>query len=549
VTQAVRWPAVVALMLVLAAIGLRISAAVRPGLWADEIFSLAMATGHSLEHPAAEAVASLGDYIQPRDARPPGFFRRYAEREEPPAGPPRVVRAVLLSDTSPPLYYLLLNGWTRGFGTGDAALRLFSVWWAVLSLPLLWLLGRELGGTRAAWSACLLFSFSPVAIYYSIEGRMYSLLWCLALGLAWLSVRLAAEGSRPWVAVLWVLVGLAGLLTHYFFAFVWLAAVAWLWLRGRPPGRGRLVLLASATLLVVSPWYLQVPGSLARWRVTGGWLDGDLAWPGALRRPFALAGSLLSGSSFLGGWHGADLAVGALFLLLAVWAVHQGLLHRMFSPRHLLLWAWLAAACLGPLVFDVLRHTTTTNVPRYVLTGLPAATLLAALAMSLLPSTIHVVFLSLVLAAWLPGDRATVRSRKPRPWEPYREVAARLDAWSRPDDVVVIHSTPSGVIGVARYLRHDIALASWVTPLGTREVPDDLRLLLDGRRRVALVRIHDLGAPPAPEVWLRAHARPLGREVFRSSRAEVLYFGPLSGDAFFSEAPARVGASIAVSVE
>ena len=80
--------------------------------------------------------------------------------------------AVLLSDTSPPLYYLLLNLWIRAFGTGDAALRLCSVWWAALSLPLLWLVGRQLGGDRTAWSACLLFAFSPVALSYSVEGRM-----------------------------------------------------------------------------------------------------------------------------------------------------------------------------------------------------------------------------------------------------------------------------------------------------------------------------------------------------------------------------------------
>src|SRR4051794_10788833 len=50
-----------------------------------------------------------------------------------------------LSNTPPPFFYLLLNLWIRIFGPGDAALRLFSVWWAALSLPLLWLVGRHLG--------------------------------------------------------------------------------------------------------------------------------------------------------------------------------------------------------------------------------------------------------------------------------------------------------------------------------------------------------------------------------------------------------------------
>ena len=139
------WPALVVVLLTLVAVALRIQAASRPGLWADEIFSLAMATGHSLEHPAKDADPALGDFVQSPEARTSQHFRGYAQQDPRPAGPGRVVRAVLLSDTSPPLYYLVLNLWIRGFGTGDAALRLFSVWWAALSLPLLWLVGRQIG--------------------------------------------------------------------------------------------------------------------------------------------------------------------------------------------------------------------------------------------------------------------------------------------------------------------------------------------------------------------------------------------------------------------
>ena len=91
---------------------LRIVLALRPGVWGDEIFSLAMATGHSLEHPAAEARPARGDFVQPPGAAPSSSFRRYAEHGDH-AGPGGVIRAVLLSDTNPPLYYLLLGAWTR----------------------------------------------------------------------------------------------------------------------------------------------------------------------------------------------------------------------------------------------------------------------------------------------------------------------------------------------------------------------------------------------------------------------------------------------------
>lgn len=517
------WLALVVVTLTLVTVGLRVRAASRPGLWADEIFSLAMATGHSLEHAAAAADTSLGDFREPVGALSPEALRRYAELDPQPAGAGRIVRAVLLSDTSPPLYYLLLNLWARVFGTGDAALRLFSVWWAVLALPLLWLVGREVGGPRAAWTACALFAMAPTAFYYSVEGRMYSLLWCLVLGLAWATLRLG-DGARARSAALWVAVGAAGLLTHYFFAFAWVAAVTWLWLTVGSPLRRNVLGLGALTLLLVLPWYLQVPESLARWRASGDWLSGTLVWPGALLRPVQLAGSLLAGTTGLGGWRWADRIAVALLVLTAAWLLRQRALGRLFAGRSLFLWLWLAGACTGPLVFDILRGTTTTDVPRYVLPGLPAAILLAALGLSLLSPVLHSAALTILLLAWSPAVRSVVAARSPRPRQPYRELDRRLASWAAPGDVVIVRSIPSGVVGVARYLERDIALVPWVVQLGGRHVPDDVERVLAGHRRVAVATIHNLGATDSLLPWLAAHATPLGRDTFPRSRAEIRYF-------------------------
>ena len=85
------------------------------------------------------------------------------------------MRAVFLSDTSPPLYYLLLSAWTRVAGTSDAALRLFSTLCALLCLPLLWRVGHEVGDRTTALVACLLFAVAPPVLYFASEGRMYAL--------------------------------------------------------------------------------------------------------------------------------------------------------------------------------------------------------------------------------------------------------------------------------------------------------------------------------------------------------------------------------------
>lgn len=507
------------------AVFLRIVLALQPGLWVDEIFSLAMATGHSLEHPAADAIPELGDYVEHEEARPSWFFLRYMQHETPPAGAKRVIRAVLLSDTSPPLYYLLLNVWTRLAGTGDASLRLFSTVWALACFPLLWALGRQVGGTRTALTACALFAFSPPALYYAGEGRMYSLLWFLGLSLAWLSLALARRGSSPRILLLWILVASAGLLTHYFFAFVLMACVIWLWLH---PGEFRRAHLAGLVALVgvlALPWYLQVPDSLSRWRVTAGWLNVPLTWQQLFTNPFTLAWSLFYDRPAWGSRVWVERFAALLYASLIVLILHRGT-WRLFSRRRRLLWIWLLAACLGPVVFDVLMRTNTSTVWRYALPGLPAAMLLAALGMSRLSRRIHAAFLLLILLAWLPVivDMFTGPSR---PWEPFPEIAARLKAWAHSDDLIIVHSIPGGVLGVARYLGTDAPLASWVVQLGQRRMPNTIHAILKDRCRVALVKVHDMGEPSPAEGWLDTHATLERRDRLNAS-TKILYFHPKS---------------------
>ena len=191
-------------------------------LWVDEVFSLAIATGHSLEHPAAAANPAFGDFVEPKSPVSAEKFKSYLTHEDPPASPARVLRAVLLSDTSPPLYYLLLYGWTLVLARATVALCLFSTAWSLACLPLLAGIATRTGGTGSVLPACILFALSPLAVYYSTEGRMYSLLWFCVLAVAWLSLVLRQRGGIA-LYLLWIGISAAGFLTHYFFVFPWVA--------------------------------------------------------------------------------------------------------------------------------------------------------------------------------------------------------------------------------------------------------------------------------------------------------------------------------------
>jgi hypothetical protein len=518
-TKAVR--PVLGPVLLIAAIAalLRLGLAARQDLWADELFSLAMATGHSLEHPAAAAVPAQGDFVEPPGLVPPAILRRYLEHDSPAAGPARVLRAVLLSDTSPPLYYLALAAWTRTFGTGDFAAHSFSVFWGVAVLPLIWLIGVRLAGRSEALIACVLFALAPVSLYYAVEARMYSMLWFLSALIVWLTLRLSDRGGSL-VLLLWIAIGWAGLLTHYFYVFVWAACLLWLLLHPGGCSRVWAAGAAVATLLLVYPWYRLVPGALEQWRVTGHWLDGRPPAGALLLAPFTLGWSLISGRGVWGGNRLVD-DLGALVVLaggLALW--RRGRPALLANGRDLL-WLWVLAACSGPVLFDLLRGTSTSMISRYSLAGVPGAMLLVALALAALPGVWAGATLTLLVLSWVPGLK-DLMSHRARAGEPYRYSAAQVAAWAGPGDLLIVHSIPSGALGIARYLPREIPMAVWVEQLGQRQVPDDLARLISGRRRVALIRIHEVGAPAPEEAWLRAHTTVV-RDVRRDA-ASIVYF-------------------------
>jgi hypothetical protein len=499
------------------------------GLWADELFSLAMATGHSLEHPAAAADSSKGDFVEWPAAAPARAYHHFLQHESPPAATGRVIRAVLLSDTSPPLYYLLLNWWTRAAGTSDFALRLFSALWALAAFPLLWIMGERLGGWRAALSAAVLFALAPPSLYYAVEGRMYSMLWFVALAFMFLTVRLHDRGYTPGTLLLWIVAGAAGFVTHYFFAFIWAAGVLWILLHPGRLSRAAIVAAMLTTLLAVLPWYSQLPASLSRWRVTGTWLNGALSWQQAFSAPVLLAWDFFAGRGSWGGSRWMDRCLAALIVLLAVAIWRRGV-RPLFAPLPGLIWLTILAACLGPLVFDLLRGTFASLVGRYALAGLPAAMLLAGFALSLLSPPTNCGLLALIVLAWSPGIRAVFHN--PRQWEPYALIGTELSHWSRPGDLVIVHSIPSGVLGVTRYITTPVPVAAWVGQLGRRRVPRDIEALLAGQRRVALVKVHPVGEPAPEEAWLRSHATLVKQE--RIETADLLYFVPVDELTFLS---------------
>jgi hypothetical protein len=271
-----------------------------------------------------------------------------------------------------------------------------------------------------------------------------------------------------------------------------------------------------------------LPESLGRWRVTWYWLYAPVSLRRALAAPFRLTWSFLSGQGFWVSSTRSEWLAAFAFGALAV-ALGLAFRRRLFSEERGLVWLWVAGACTGPVVFDLMRGTNTAAIPRYALAGLPGILVLAAIGLSRLRPAVRVVVLLVILLAWSSGVRAILRLPS-RQFEPYREVAASLNATVTTEDLVLVHSIPSGVLGIARYVNGATMVASWVGQLGQRRVPADVEALTEGRAKVIVVRIHEVGEPAPQESWLRAHARLIDES--RREAARLSAFQPRSGERF-----------------
>ncbi|MDQ2669212.1 MAG: glycosyltransferase family 39 protein, partial [Gemmatimonadota bacterium] len=388
------------LVLALLALGLvlRLVVSARQSLWADEVFTLAMATGHSLEHPADAARPELGDFVQGDGARPAAEWARYVRFDSAGIAPRRILRAVALSDTSPPLYYLAVAVWLRVTGVRDSMLHLFSVFWWLLTVPLLWSLALEVGGPRAGRVALALYAIAPMSIYYGTEVRMYSMAWCLAALLAWISLRLSRNGGAGWLAG-WVLTAAAGLLTHYFFVFPVAGAAVWLLSHSNRARRVSLLGAALAVAALVFWWYAGLPESLEAWRVTGGWLKGRLGPLDLLANgvKLVLAGLSSPGVAYAPTW------VAAAGLAIVVAAIGYAAVRRLLpscTPPVLLLLLTVAAAALGPVFVDALQGTYTSAIARYALAALPATIALFGGVLAAFPGRQPAAWIGALAVVW-----------------------------------------------------------------------------------------------------------------------------------------------------
>jgi uncharacterized membrane protein len=140
------------------------------------------------------------------------------------------------TESTPPLYYLLVWAWEHVFGSSELALRSLSALFGTATIAVVYAIGARLASRRVGLAAAALAAVSPLLVWYSQEARAYALLVLLvALSFLFLLERRLVP---------WALVAALAVATHYFAIFPVAAEAAWLIARERPRGRA----IAAAAL-------------------------------------------------------------------------------------------------------------------------------------------------------------------------------------------------------------------------------------------------------------------------------------------------------------
>lgn len=175
-------------------------------------------------------------------------------------------------DIHPPGYYWLLAIWRVLTGQTETAYRLFSALASLLTVALIYPIGRHIGGRAVGLLAALLSALNTFQIYYAQEARMYALLglWSAASTLTLLRL-IACPTTRR--ALIHGAITAAGLWTGYAFPFVMLAQGLYVVLalvRSRSTALFAHYLLANvAALLLWLPWLPTAVGQITTWPNTG----------------------------------------------------------------------------------------------------------------------------------------------------------------------------------------------------------------------------------------------------------------------------------------
>jgi mannosyltransferase len=373
--------------------------------------------------------------------------------------------ALLTLGAYSPFYYLVLRPVVAVLGQSEFAYRFSAAVFGILTVPLLYRVGRCWLGRRAGLLAALALSVCPFHLLYSQDGRMYAMMGFFSLAAMDRFVSVL-RGSKWWP---FILCSALAYLSHYAAIFlIYVQLVCLLPLLRRPRLFRRWFAAQILALLPLAPWFVLYiratwqtralgigwiprPDGLAVLRTLWNFSSGDTdAWPAGVVVLAAMHGLIL----VRGG-----LSAGRVRGILAWWLFLPLLVNFIVSLRQ-------------PLYVD-----------RYFMGSLPAYILLLVAGVVGWRSRWSRVVAALAVVGTMVWGTVRIVGHDPYfAKEDWRGVTQTIDAEWQSDDVVILQDYET-LIGAEAYRTQE-----WQSVvLEPEEVSTTLEEMAVRHRRVWLV--------------------------------------------------------------
>ena len=116
-------------------------------------------------------------------------------------------------------YHIILHYWMQIFGQSEFSIRFPALIFGVLSIFVIYKVGKEIFNQEVGFLSALMLAISPFHLHYSQEARPYSLLMLLSLVSIYYFIRFLKSGNKK-DGIVYTLSTLIGIYTHYFIFFL-----------------------------------------------------------------------------------------------------------------------------------------------------------------------------------------------------------------------------------------------------------------------------------------------------------------------------------------
>jgi 4-amino-4-deoxy-L-arabinose transferase-like glycosyltransferase len=354
--------------------------------------------------------------------------------------------------TGQSLYLLLLHPWVRVAGSSEALLRLPSALFSAADVPLVYLVGIELGEPRIAVIAALLMAVNMGSIRYAQTARSYALVVMLVT-MAVLFFLKALKRPSPANRTGYVVGGALGAYAHLFSVLLLPALLLSPFLMpSSPRARERLTVSTIALGLLAAPAFaITVHGDVGQ----ANWITHT-----TLGSVITLFRTLVGAPGFT---YLSGEILGLVYLAGMVGAVSVAARDAARRPTMI----FLAIMAFTPIAINfAVSFVKPLFIDRYLLICQPFLVLLAAAGLAQLTAARTLIaVIAITVAAAFYGDWFYYRNEQNENW---RDAVQYIAQEARPGDGIVIY-IPAGRRTVDYYrarLAHPDGFPPIAFPLG-----------------------------------------------------------------------------------